>query len=515
MTRMISFAVLIAFIILVGMLFYNVMIGFFVPVFLAAVLVVVFNPLHRWVLDKVGQRPKVAAAATTTLILLSVLLPISLVLFAASVQGLRLVSQVNASSIYVGMTKVRDSFGLRMEHGDLVREADQSVKEIVSKVEELPFATKPPENVVALVGQAKASLTKLQEAAKVKWGTELDKSFEDLIQGADSIANPTTDPEDVTEEQDPELNLQQATSQFANRFSVLKTKILGGSYLAFAKELTNPTRKQIHELTDQFVSYLRPRLLTATGATSSYLARAIFGGVIMLIATFFFLLDGPGMINSLMKLSPLDDRYEHELLQEFDRISRAVVLATLFSALAQGATASFGYLIAGWASESLFDSLPLLFLLTTFFALIPFVGPAVVWVPVCLYLTFFEDRPGAAILLALWGVLVVGTIDNVVKAVVLHGQSQLHPLLALLSVLGGVQSLGPVGIVIGPMVVAILQTLLSILQRELEHFEQQREKVINASHPLATEAVPLPTHVLTTESGDQPVETDRKEGGQP
>ncbi len=53
----------------------------------------------------------------------------------------------------------------------------------------------------------------------------------------------------------------------------------------------------------------------------------------------------------------------------------------------------------------------------------------------------------------------------------MHGQSQLHPLLALLSVLGGVQALGPIGIVVGPMAVVLLQTSLSILQREMTHFE--------------------------------------------
>ena len=119
------------------------------------------------------------------------------------------------------------------------------------------------------------------------------------------------------------------------------------------------------------------------------------------------------------------------------------------------------------------DYLTLLIMLTTAFAMVPFVGPAIVWIPVCLYLAI-NDQLLAATLLALWGMLVVGTIDNVVKAFVLHGQSQLHPLLALLSVLGGVQALGPIGIVVGPMVVAMLQTLLSILQRELVQFEQHK-----------------------------------------
>jgi predicted PurR-regulated permease PerM len=73
--------------------------------------------------------------------------------------------------------------------------------------------------------------------------------------------------------------------------------------------------------------------------------------------------------------------------------------------------------------------------------------------------------------LAVYGTLVVSMADNVVKPLVLRGGSKLHPLLALLSVLGGAQVLGPIGILVGPMVVAFLQTLLNILHRELMALE--------------------------------------------
>jgi len=87
--------------------------------------------------------------------------------------------------------------------------------------------------------------------------------------------------------------------------------------------------------------------------------------------------------------------------------------------------------------------------------------------PVALYLYFVEQKTTAAILLAVYGAAVVSTVDNFIKPVVLHGQSKLHPLLALLTVIGGIQALGPIGILVGPMVVVFLQTLLKILQREL------------------------------------------------
>jgi hypothetical protein len=113
------------------------------------------------------------------------------------------------------------------------------------------------------------------------------------------------------------------------------------------------------------------------------------------------------------------------------------------------------------------QSVALLMLLTMVLAMVPFTGAAAVWIPVSLYLWLYQGHEGVAIGLALYGALIVSTSDNFIKPLVLHGQSNLHPLLALLSVIGGIQSLGPIGILVGPMVVVFLQTLLKILQREL------------------------------------------------
>ena len=67
-------------------------------------------------------------------------------------------------------------------------------------------------------------------------------------------------------------------------------------------------------------------------------------------------------------------------------------------------------------------------------------------------------------------------IRDRIKPFILQGQSNLHPLLALLSVLGGVQALGPIGLLVGPMVVALLQTLLKILHRELRDLDARKEE---------------------------------------
>jgi predicted PurR-regulated permease PerM len=169
-----------------------------------------------------------------------------------------------------------------------------------------------------------------------------------------------------------------------------------------------------------------------------------------------------------MRLSPLDDTYERELLKEFDGICRAVVTATLLAAVVQGLLAGFGFWLAG------LDSVFLLMLLTTVFAMVPFVGAATVWVPASLWLYFYDDQFWPAVLLAIYGAAIVSTSDNIIKPLVLSGTSNLHPLLALLSVLGGVQVMGPIGIFVGPMIVVFFKTMLDILQRELTSIERTR-----------------------------------------
>jgi predicted PurR-regulated permease PerM len=177
----------------------------------------------------------------------------------------------------------------------------------------------------------------------------------------------------------------------------------------------------------------------------------------------------------MRRLSPLDDEHEKELIQEFERVSRAVVVATLSAALVQGLLAGFGFYIAG------LDNVFLLSMLTVCFAMIPFFGAASIWLPCCIWLAFVENRLGAAIGLGIYGAVIVSLADNIIKPYVLHGQSNIHPLVALLSVLGGVGALGPIGILIGPMVVAFLQTLLKILQRELTQMEQVPESLATGS----------------------------------
>lgn len=216
------------------------------------------------------------------------------------------------------------------------------------------------------------------------------------------------------------------------------------------------------ELARTAVQSIRANLAPAAWRTTQFVGSFLFGLTIMLVSMYYFFADGKEMIDATVRLTPMDEGYLRQLFAEFGKTSRAVVLATILAALGQGVLGWIAYLIVG---------MPHLFLLsaaTAFIAIVPFVGASVIWVPCALWLYFAAGKLWAAIFLACWGIGVIGMSDNVIKPLVLQGQSNVHPLLALLSVIGGAKALGLIGVFVGPMVVSLLYALLVLLQRQLQ-----------------------------------------------
>ncbi len=488
------------------------MVGFFVPLFLAALLVVIFRPVHEWVVHRFGGKPRVASLVTTVTILLVVLLPAVMVMGVAAAQGTSMVSRLNYNNLAFAIQRTRVQLGLEIKNiapfvripeliqsmgeidvladdrqtraaKDKLREFDQLLRTL--EVDFTPLTelqrTSLDESRVVLT-ELERDMDLLAEDSLERDTTTVDSTISEdgNVDGAseNGSASDLENPADVISEAAPDSEIDYRSPaeryhrtlvRLDGKSSAFTSELLGGDIRSQLKMFANPTDDKINTLIDQLQTYLQPRIVTLTSATGEFLLQTAIGLSILIIALYFFLVDGPAMVRTLMRLSPLDDRYEHKLLIEFDRTSRAVVLATVLSALAQGVLAAAGYYLCG------LGSIVLLFFLTSFMALIPFFGAASVWAPCVIWLGFVEERWGAAIGLAIYGAVIVSSVDNVIKVFVLHGRSQLHPLLALLSVLGGVQVFGPIGILVGPMVVVFLQTTLEILNHELTHYESPVE----------------------------------------
>jgi predicted PurR-regulated permease PerM len=374
--RVVSLIVLVAIILLIGLKFFQVMVLFMVPLFLAAVLVVIFKPLHLWVCSKTGKRRQLAAALTTAAIALIVLLPtLGLTIYAVS-EGTVLVSSLGTETLPGEVKTEQEPPALILPSGEQGhRNAKASLADFVSDI----------------VKQLNETLEHFHLPAVIREAEALQMVLKSLREMAAPLA-------------------------------LGSIRLLGSIVVTLA---------------------------------------------IMVLATYYFLADGPAMLATLMRLSPLDDAYERELLDKFADISRTVVLATLLSAVAQGVLAGVGFYFAG------IEHVIFLTTLTIFLAMIPFVGSAAVWVPACAWLYLQDHRTTAAIVLALYCVGVVSMVDNLIKPYILHGQANLHPLLALLSVIGGVQALGPIGILVGPMLVAFLQALMNMFNKEIEKLAKE------------------------------------------
>ncbi len=399
MPRVVSFIVLVAIILLIGALSFKVMAQFYVPLFLAAVLVVVFRPLHRWILKQCAGRRRLAAGLTTVSIVLIVLLPLTGLLIRAIAEGSSLVSDYKASLPAVIANKP-----FADAHGRDATTASQA------------FAT--------------------EESVK----TEMAQAEVDANAGEEEHEYVAEDFKAI------------ALHHFLDHFIGAADRLL--KRLGLPTLPASDVHMYVHEKLTQAAAPL------ALGGVR-VLVGSLIGLVIMVLSLYYFFADGPAMIETLMRLSPLDDGYEQELLDKFGDISRSVVLATLLSAVVQGLLASVGYYFVG------IDRVFFLTALTMFLAMVPFIGAAAVWVPVCAWVYFYQMRVMPTVLLAFYCLTVVSMIDNVIKPMVLHGRSNLHPLLALLSVVGGAQALGPIGILVGPMLVALLQALLVMLNKEL------------------------------------------------
>ncbi|TWT74789.1 AI-2E family transporter [Allorhodopirellula solitaria] len=479
LARVMSVVMLVVGILGIGVLFYQVMAGFFVPLFLAALLVVIFRPVYLSLLARTHQRRRLSAGLTTALILFIVLLPLGVVISVATSQFTVLLSRMNGSAS-VALDRIRDQVGLSLPHAEYFRELDQITNSM--GVKGLPQATADSESVANHPGGLVVKAKQLDKAAAiVKFLQANVEGPESSVEAAEQAVETLNDYSDsLREAAEQELAANSAgeinpllrlnVSEEFEQVSVhaaasVRTWMhlkLGGALQSQMKLLANPDEADFSRLIRGARESLQPRFVKLTSATGSMLAKVLFGLMILVISIYFFLIDGPKMTSTLMRLSPLDDSYERQLLTQFDQTSRAVVIASVASAVVQGILATIGFWLTG------FDQIVLFLFLTSLMALVPFLGAASVWVPCALWLGFVEQRWIAAGLLALWGAAVVSSIDNVIKVYVLQGRSQLHPLFALLSVIGGVSVFGPIGILVGPMVVVFLQTLLEILNHEIQ-----------------------------------------------
>lgn len=185
------------------------------------------------------------------------------------------------------------------------------------------------------------------------------------------------------------------------------------------------------------------------------LTSAIFELGLFLMTLYFLLRDGPTLRHEMRRISPLSDSQEEESVDHLVRTVKGVLLAMIVVPIAQGLVAIPGFHLLGVPS-------PLLWGVTVMLAsFVPILGSPLAWLPAVAYL-FIYGSTGRAVGMLLYGATVISGIDNLIKPALLRGSARIHPLLGFLSILGGILSFGPLGFMIGPVILSLGLSALRI-----------------------------------------------------
>lgn len=180
--------------------------------------------------------------------------------------------------------------------------------------------------------------------------------------------------------------------------------------------------------------------------------------VLMLLIMFFLLKDGESMVRAARRLAPLRSEQEDNIIQGLRRMANAVLVGGFSVAAVQGFVGAIGLAIVG--IQPLFWGTVM-----AAAALVPIIGTGLVWVPAVLYL-LLNGQTGYAIFLLIWCGGLVTTIDSLLRPIIMRGGSKISLLFLFMSVFGGIQAFGALGIIYGPLILSFVLAMINIYSSE-------------------------------------------------
>jgi predicted PurR-regulated permease PerM len=210
--------------------------------------------------------------------------------------------------------------------------------------------------------------------------------------------------------------------------------------------------------------FIAERLKGVSGAIASRTLGFVGGAVGFVVEVFFVIFtmyylfrDGEGLRAGAYDVVPLSDRKAREIFDRTGEVISASVYGVLVIAIIQGVLGGLAFWVLGLPSPLLWG------VVMIFLSMIPMAGAFIVWVPAAIYLGI-TGHWVAALILTVWGALVIGSVDNFLRPKLVGERTRLHELLVFFSVLGGLQVFGVIGLVLGPVIVAITIALLDVLR---------------------------------------------------
>ncbi len=219
-------------------------------------------------------------------------------------------------------------------------------------------------------------------------------------------------------------------------------------YLAELAPYRDDMLAKAGEIAGNVATFVANKAAAGARGTAQFLL-ALF---VMLYSMFFFLRDGPGLLQKFLYYLPLSSEDEDRLLERFTSVTRATIKGTLLIGILQGFLTGAAFAIAGIKGSVFWGTV------VAVLSIIPGVGGALVWIPAVVYLAIV-DRTVAAIAVGVWCAVAVGSVDNVLRPRLVGQDTKMSDVVILVSTLGGIAMFGAAGIIIGPIIAALFITV--------------------------------------------------------
>lgn len=283
--------------------------------------------------------------------------------------------------------------------------------------------------------------------------------------------------------------LKMSTDEAQYLYIRVKQKILSGEILNI--ECPNGVQTRLCKTTlvlkqfllDPDVQYYLKDILARTttffvNKTSEFilsLPRMMLQIAITFFIVFYLLKDGPELTQKFKQLIPMTPVHQGHVYTKLKDTAFAVLYGSILIAAIQGALGALGFWVVGIKAPWLWG------LIMTVFALIPFVGTTMIWLPAGIILIVQGAANSDPMLiwkgigLIIYGIIIVSSIDNILKPKIIGTKAGMHPVLILLGVLGGMAVFGFAGFLIGPMILAASKAFLDL-------YEKEKAPIYNGAH---------------------------------
>ncbi|MFW2404096.1 MAG: AI-2E family transporter [Gammaproteobacteria bacterium] len=213
--------------------------------------------------------------------------------------------------------------------------------------------------------------------------------------------------------------------------------------------------QKVSEIAVKASQYVGGMALTAGQNVANFMIKFL----IMLYLLFFILRDGDQMMEKIIAALPFGDDRERELFGKFAEVSRATLKGTLVIGVIQGTLGGIMFGVLG-IQGAVFWGVVMVFL-----SILPLVGASLVWIPAVIFLVV-SGAYGKALAMALFGGVVIGLLDNVLRPILIGRDTKMPDYLILLSTLGGLSIFGISGFVIGPIIAALFLAVWAMFEKE-------------------------------------------------